>query len=275
MFTQLGPYRVLKERASGHRPVFEAIDQIYHRKVFLNECPGNVPVEDILQRVDDGGRVFTALNHPNIARVFGFVRRNDRVYLVTEWVEGATLQEILDARGTMPVEMAMTLFRQVMAGIASAHALGVVHGDLKPENVAVPDFGPIKILDLAFQHVFRVDAPTLEGANHRYLSPEQLQGQPADVRSDIYSLGLMLYETVVGRTPFDPYGSLDANVRVEVIPISPALLRDDHSTMAGCTTAGDDCSGSRESVSISGTRDTAYGFTFQCLPCAKANTAFR
>jgi serine/threonine protein kinase len=228
MFSELGPYRVLKERERCHNAVtYEAFDQIHRRKVVLAECPNNLPVEEIIQRLEDHGRVFTLLNHPNIARVFGFVRREDRIYLATEWVERTTLQQILHRRGTMSLEMTIVLFRQIMTGMAFAHRLGVTHGDLKPNNIAVPDFGPIKILGLAFQHAFRPESLTVEDGNSRYLSPEQLQGRQPDRRSDVYALGLMLYEAVVRKTPFDAYGSSAAAAQAEFIPMAPSLLRHD------------------------------------------------
>ena len=144
--TQVGPYRISFElRQNYGRRAFQAFDEIHKRQVLLTECPLDWPVEEVLQRLENEARSFILLKHPNIAQVFGFVRRDQVVYLVTELVDGPTLGQILQERRRMPVEMAIDLFRQIIAGLSTAHRSGLVHGELRPANIAVPTFGPIKI----------------------------------------------------------------------------------------------------------------------------------
>ena len=227
--TQLGPYRILRqiaETSSGE--TFEAVDRTYNKKVILRYFrPGSVS-QEILSRLHSEAKTLALLTHPNIARVFGFIRREDQLYLVTEFFEGHTLEDILAERGRMPPAMAVALFRQFLAGVVFAHRLGVVHGHLKPSNILVPNFGPIKLLDFGVAHLLRnLDRPGTDGSTSRYMSPEQIGGNSPDVRSDVYSLGMVLYELMVGKGPFDVYGStVDAGVlreRGELIPAQPSL----------------------------------------------------
>jgi serine/threonine protein kinase len=230
MLSQLGPYRIVRELPAIYSGcVYEAFDQSYSRKVTLTECPAIWPAEEILQRLELEARTSALLNHPNIARVFGFIRRDEHVYLVTEFLQGATLEKILVDRRRMPPALAVNLFRQIFSGVAAAHRSGVIHGDLRPANVLVPDFGPVKILNLAFAHAFRDGSQVAGNAGSRYLAPEQLRGESPDARSDIYSLGLVLYQTIVGESPFERYvnSAAGSTAQLQFIPAPPSMVSAD------------------------------------------------
>ena len=222
MTTEIGPYIIVAQRDdAGH--VFEARDRAHGRKVVLTECPEDWSVEEILQALEDNGRAFTLLDNPSLERVIGFARRDQTVYLVTELVEGTTLRQILNERGRMPEAMVVPLFRQILTGMAAAHRVGVVHGELNPDNITIPDFGPAKILNLAFSHAFLSGSP---GNASRYVSPERFGGALPDARSDIFSIGVMLHEAIVGKGPFDDYGECDANLAPgQLVPVLPSIAQ--------------------------------------------------
>jgi tRNA A-37 threonylcarbamoyl transferase component Bud32/thiol-disulfide isomerase/thioredoxin len=156
------------------------------------------------------------LNHPNVVTIHDFGQTPDRelpAYIVMEFVKGIPLREILNSEGRLATKRAVRLMRAICAGVGAAHRLGVVHRDLKPENimilapdddeeferVRVVDFGLAKLLDLAKAGVTRTG--TVVGTPY-YMSPEQCRGETLDARSDVYSLGAMLYEMVSGKRPF-------------------------------------------------------------------------
>lgn len=223
--TDIGPYRILREvGGNGLGDSYEAVDRGTSRKVVLRYFRRESLTEEIRARLYSEAKTLALLTHANIARVFGFIRRDDNLYLVTEFLEGQTLETILKERRKMPPAMAVSLFHQMLAGVAFAHRLGVIHGDLKPSNVLVPDYGPIKLLDVGVAHILRDLRVTAAEANtSRYKSPEQLAGAFGDVRSDIYSLGMVLYEMLVGKGPFDLYGDEARRTTAALIPAPPSL----------------------------------------------------
>jgi serine/threonine protein kinase len=159
---------------------------------------------EISQGLDLQVESLARLNHPNIARVFGSIRKGESVYLIVELTEGETLDAILSRKGRIQSTAALAFFQQALSAVGFAHSLGVVHGNLAPSNIVVTNFGLVKIMDFAMAH-FHV-TPAAAGLEHRaaqYVSPEQLRGEPVDARSDIYSLGILLYELIVGTVRMD------------------------------------------------------------------------
>ncbi|NOY91523.1 MAG: protein kinase [Deltaproteobacteria bacterium] len=185
------------------------IDRDVAIKVLRPELLANT---EAVRRFKREAKVATSLDHPNVVRVYLFGQLPDsRLYLVMEYLRGRPMTELLEA-GALPLSRALHLAIQTAQGIGSAHAMGVVHRDVKPENVLVlkrgddPDF--VKVLDFGIarllwdQHTQATQAGTIFGTA-RYISPEGAAGEPTDMRSDVYSLGVLTYQLLTGQTPFD------------------------------------------------------------------------
>lgn len=227
--TQIGPYRIIREMAQGGiGQSYEAVDQTRNKKFILVDLRAETITPDILSRLYSEAKTLAVLNHPNLARMFGFIRREDHVYLVTEFVEGQTLENVLKEQGKLQFASALGFMHQVLSGVAFAHGLGVIHGDLKPANILVTKLRPLKILNFALAHIVgKRDAFGCREGNLRYVSPEQIEGELPDVRSDIYSMGMIFYELIVGKSPFHVYGPSDdcsGNGPGQFIPAPPSLV---------------------------------------------------
>ena len=167
-----------------------------------------------LRRFDREARLCAALNHPNIVRILDQGRRGAQVFIVFELVPGETLADLLARRGALPVTEAVSLMSQVLEALDGAHGQGVVHRDLKPENIMVISTGTqrhVKVLDFgigAFTAAVGGNATSLTSSHDTlgtpsYCAPEQLRGEPATSRSDLYSWGLVLLECLTGRRVMD------------------------------------------------------------------------
>ncbi|MBI3694295.1 MAG: protein kinase [Acidobacteria bacterium] len=209
----LGHYRVLEQiGAGGMGVVYRARDERLERDVALKVLPpGTLANETARKRFRKEALTLSQLNHPNIATVYDFDTQEGVDFLVMELIPGVTLTEKLEA-GALPEKEISRLGAQLAQGLAAAHEQGVVHRDLKPGNVRVTPDGWLKILDFGLATLLRPEGPgetTLSATETAavagtlpYMSPEQLRGEKADARSDIYAAGVVLYEMATGRRPF-------------------------------------------------------------------------
>src|SRR4030081_2818573 len=212
----LGHYRVLEKIGEGGMgEVFRARDERLGRDVALKLIrPSSSANPDHVRRFDQEARAAAALNHPNIVAIYDVGLQDGSPYIVSELLQGQTLRRRLRA-GPVPVEQATDYALQMVRGLIAAHERRIVHRDLKPENLFITRDGRIKILDFGvakLQSLPEADQPidalttvTKSGAvigTVAYMSPEQLRGKPVDHRSDIFSLGAILYEMLTGRRAF-------------------------------------------------------------------------
>ena len=159
------------------------------------------------------------LNHPNIAAIYDVLDIDSQPYIVMEYVEGESLARVL-RRGALPLDNAIAVGTEIAAALAAAHAKGIIHRDLKPANISLTPDGHAKVLDFGLAKgpptkettsqagLNTITVPGQVMGTPGYSSPEQLVGAPADPRDDIYSLGVVLYELLCGRRPFDGTDSL-------------------------------------------------------------------
>ena len=213
--TRLGPYEIVAPvGAGGMGEVYRAHDARLNREVAIKVLPAAFSRDpERLRRFQQEAQAVAALNHPNILAIHDFGEHEGSPYIVTEFLEGETLRTRLDA-GMLPVRKATELAQQVAVGLAAAHEKGIVHRDLKPENIFVTRDGRVKILDFGLAKLrpetATPDAATLPSQTEPgvvmgtvgYMSPEQVKGQVADYRTDIFSFGTILYEMLSGKRAF-------------------------------------------------------------------------
>jgi serine/threonine protein kinase len=224
----IGPYRIVREIAQdGIGQVFEAVDLLRKKRVAIKYLrPEASSQHDIEPRLYSEAETLALLNHPHIARLFGFVRRDDQLYLVMEFVEGESLQAILKRKGRLEPSVALAFFHEILSAVGFAHRLGVIHGDLKPSNIMVTKLGIVKVLDFAIAPILNdAESGRPRATSVRYMSPEQSTGEPVDARSDVYSLGILLYEMIVGKAPFDSATEeIIGNAKAGTTPLPPSAL---------------------------------------------------
>ena len=235
---RLGPYVILGPiGAGGMGEVYRARDERLGRDVAVKVLPGRLATDDgALVRFEREARMLAALSHPNILAIHDFGRENRVVYAVTELLEGRTLRARL-LQSTPSWQEALEIGRAVVEGLAAAHARGIVHRDVKPENIFLTSDGAVKILDFGlargraeFESVpvenetgAALTAPEAILGTAGYMSPEQASGLPVDARSDIFSFGAVFYEILTGRRAFQgtsPIETLSAILRDEPPPIA-------------------------------------------------------
>jgi serine/threonine protein kinase len=213
---------------SGMASIYRATDLRNNRSVALKIPHPDMEADPILSdRFQRESGIGEKLNHPNVMRVFGGEKRS-RVYMVMEWCEGRLLRQILN-EGVMPQDRAIRIAIGVLDALDYIHANGVVHRDLKPENVMVDDNDNIKLID--FGIAGDSSARRLTYANFTatlgtpdYIAPEQVKGKRGDGRTDIYSMGVMLYEMLTGKLPFSGPTPLAAmNDRLLNHPVPPSV----------------------------------------------------
>ena len=231
-----GHYRLLEQvGAGGMGVVFRARDQQLQRDVAVKVLPPGVFSDPVRrERFRKEALAVGRLNHPNIAMAFDFGEQDGGDYLVTEYISGAGLDERIGKRPLPPKEV-LELGSQMMSGLEAAHREGVIHRDLKPGNIRLDRDGQLKILDFGLAKVnaardASAETASLEtslsaGGTLPYMPPEQLKGEPVDVRADIWSAGAVLYEMATGTRAFpDRQPSLVIDAILHHDPVRPMLL---------------------------------------------------
>ncbi len=215
--TRLGPYEILASLgAGGMGEVYRAHDTKLDRDVAIKVLPAGLADDpEALARLEREARAVAQLSHPNILAIHDFGRQGETAYAVMELLEGETLRARLE-EGALPSRKAVDIAVQMAEGLAAAHEKGIVHRDLKPENVFVTGDGRVKLLDFGLakktgpamgsgsrlQTVEKQTEPGTVMGTVRYMSPEQVRGEAADHRSDIFSFGAVLFEMLSGRQAF-------------------------------------------------------------------------
>jgi serine/threonine-protein kinase len=201
-----GRYEILSELGKGGMGrVFRARDRELDDEVALKVLrTEGADVEAIVDGLRQEIKIARQITHPNVVRAFDFGETEGARYLTMEYVAGTTLRELIDARGGLELTPALQIAKQVCRGLAAVHRAGIIHGDLKPQNVMVMPNGVAKLMDfgVARPRARRDESEMVIAGTPLYMSPEQAKGAGLDDRSDIYSAGVVMFEMFTGRPPF-------------------------------------------------------------------------
>jgi serine/threonine-protein kinase len=227
--SSVGNYKITEKIGEGGMgAVFKGIDEMLEREVAIKMLrPELARQPDVVERFRSEAVTLAKLNHPNIATLYSFMRHGEDYFMVMEYVRGNTLEAIIKNFGAISYERAIPLFCQALEGIDHAHKQGIVHRDIKPANVMILDSGSVKVMDFGIARVLGSARLTRQGnvvGTVEYMSPEQIKGEESDARSDIYSLGMLLYEMLTGRLPFESKSEYELmRLQVEEAPPPPTL----------------------------------------------------
>ncbi len=208
----------------GMGEVYRADDLSLGSPVALKFLPEAKTDEYTLERFRNEVRIARRISHPNVCRVYDIGQTDDRVFLSMEYVDGEDLSSLLRRIGRLPSDKALEIARKICAGLAAAHDKGVLHRDLKPANIMLDGRGEVLVMDFGLAGIAH-EIEDVRSGTPAYMAPEQLSGKEVTVRSDIYSLGLVLYELFTGKAAFDGK-TLDEIVRVrkDSTPHRPSTL---------------------------------------------------
>src|SRR5713226_2596311 len=206
--TEIGSYRILDKLGEGgmgvvYKAVDTSLDRTVAIKVLSTELARN---PELVARFRNEARAQANLNHTNLATLYAFLVQDGTAAMVMEFVDGETFEQIVMRRGPIPAVEAIPLFKQALLGIGYAHRAGVVHRDIKPSNLMVNRMGIVKVMDFGIAKVMGTRGMTKTGTQMGtgwYMSPEQVLNKPVDIRSDVYSLGVTLYQMVSAHVPFE------------------------------------------------------------------------
>ncbi len=206
--TFAGKYQIIEELGKGGMGrVYKALDTQVNEKVALKLIKPEIALDgETIERFRNELKLARKIRHKNVCRMFDLNTSEGTYYITMEYVPGQDLKGLIRQSGRLTVETAVSIARQVCDGLEEAHALGIVHRDLKPGNIMIDRDGHARIMDFGIARSLKAKGITGAGVmigTPEYMSPEQVEGKEVDERSDIYSLGIILYEMVAGRVPFE------------------------------------------------------------------------
>ncbi len=213
----------------GMAYVYKAFDKVCNRvvavKVLKDEFMSDAQFR---RRFTNESKAITMLSHGNIVDVYDVSLEGDALYIVMEYIDGITLKEYMEKKGQLSATEALHFIKQILKGLSHAHERGIVHRDIKPHNILLLKDGTIKITDFGIARLTKFDTQTISdmtiGSVH-YISPEQASGDRTDERSDIYSVGIILYEMLTGKLPFEADTAVAvALMQVQAQPDLPSEL---------------------------------------------------
>jgi tRNA A-37 threonylcarbamoyl transferase component Bud32 len=226
----VGSYRIIEKIGEGGMgAVYRAVDEMLEREVAIKAIRPELAREpEIVERFRSEAKILARVSHPAIATIYSFFHDGGELFLAMEYVRGRTLSTVLAEQGPLPWRRAVPLLSTALEGIEQAHRAGIIHRDLKPDNLMLTEGGALKVMDFGIARV--------PGSNHltrtglligtlRYVAPEQIRGEEVDRRTDLYALGVVLYQMLTGRVPFEgPTDFAILKAQIEDPPAPPRSL---------------------------------------------------
>ncbi|MFC2159060.1 protein kinase, partial [Acidobacteriota bacterium] len=206
--TLAGRYQVIEELGRGGMgKVYKVLDTKINEKIALKLIRPEIASEKkTIERFSDELKIARKIGHRHVGRMYHLEEDQSTHYITMEYVDGEDLRSMIRMSGQLGIGTAISISKQICEGLSEAHRLGVVHRDLKPSNIMIDKNGHAKIMDFGIARSLQAKSRTRPGVmvgTPDYMSPEQVESKDIDQRSDIYSLGIILYEMLTGRTPFE------------------------------------------------------------------------
>jgi len=200
---KISKYQVFSELQHGPiTRVYKAIQPELQRVVLVKQLNSElISDEELVERFKQEGLILAKINSPNVITIFDFGFEDDVPFLVTEFIEGSTLAELIQQNGSLPWDVCLFIVEQIARGLNAIHQQNIIHQDIKPENIFISNEGNVKLGDLGFSVTMDQADQQIQGTP-AYLAPEAVEGLQVDFRSDLYSLGLVGYEMLTGENPF-------------------------------------------------------------------------
>ncbi|MFL6232741.1 MAG: serine/threonine-protein kinase [Thermoanaerobaculia bacterium] len=225
----VGSYRIVEKIGEGGMgAVYRAVDEMLEREVAVKAIRPELAREpEIVERFRSEAKILARIHHPAIATIYSFFHDGGELFLAMEYVRGRTLSEVL-AAGALPWRRAVALLGTALDGIEQAHRAGIIHRDLKPDNLMLTEADTLKVMDFGIARMPGSSHLTRTGlliGTLRYVAPEQIRGEEVDRRTDLYALGVVLYQMLTGRVPFDgPTDFLILKAQLEDPPPAPSAV---------------------------------------------------
>ena len=222
-------YKIIKKVASGGMAdIFLGYDLKLNRNIAVKILSAsNASDRNFVARFKNEAQTLAKLNHPNIVQIYDWGEFDSSYFICMEYVEGDSLKEIIEKKGTLPPRTVTDYAVQICNALLMAHKNNLIHRDIKPQNILVTPGGKVKVTDFGIAKSLHTDVTktlNILGTAH-YISPEQAKGELLDLRTDIYSLGIVLYEMLTGDVPFRGESSIDISLKhISEIPIKPSEL---------------------------------------------------
>jgi len=223
-------YEIISQLGGGGMAlVYKARDTLLNRqvtvKILRSEHTGD---EGFISNFRKEAQAVAKLSHPNIVNVYDVGKEGDTQFIVMEYVEGRNLKQFIKEQGRLPLNQAADIARQICDGLQDAHTNGIVHRDIKPHNILVTDNGKVKVADFGIAQIMSsvtlTNSGTIVGSVH-YFSPEQARGDATGAKSDIYAVGVVLYEMVTGKVPFEGETPIAVALKhIQEKPLPPSKL---------------------------------------------------
>ncbi len=219
---QVQNFRVVRSIGSGGMSEVYLVRDNLDRQFAMKVLSANLTRDPTFkERFRHEAKIMATLNHPSIVKLHSYIEPDDKFCLVMEYVEGGSLKDLIRRTGPIPEERALKIFRQIAEALAYAHGKGVIHRDIKPSNILIGEDDSVKVMDFGIARMTESPGLTRTGTQMGtlvYMSPEQIRdSKHVDCKSDVYSLGVTLYEMLTGKAPYDEATDSDYDIRVSIV----------------------------------------------------------